>query len=94
MADPTPIKQTQNGSFGAVPIEIVVAVGQARPTVRDLMDLTANSVLILDRRIDDPVELFVGDKLIARGELQEIEGGEAGQLGVRITELAEGTNLS
>jgi flagellar motor switch protein FliN/FliY len=45
-------------------------------------------VLPLDRRIDDPVELYIGDRLIARGELQEIEGGEGGQLAVRLTEVA------
>jgi flagellar motor switch protein FliN/FliY len=42
----------------------------------------------LDRRIDDPVELWIGDRLIARGELQEVEGGEGGQLAVRLTEVA------
>ena len=40
-------------------------------------------------RVDDPVKLFVGDRLVARGELQELEGEEAGQLAVRITEIAD-----
>ncbi len=35
------------------------------------------------------MELFVGDKLIARGELQELEGDAAGQLAVRLTEIAD-----
>ena len=42
----------------------------------------------LDRRVDDLVELYVGDRLIARGELQELEGDQAGQLAVRLTEVA------
>jgi flagellar motor switch protein FliN/FliY len=42
----------------------------------------------LDRRVDDPVELYVGDRLIARGELTELEGDNAGQLAVRLTEVA------
>lgn len=71
-----------------VPIEITVSVGRARPSVGDLLSLGENAVLPLDRRIEDPVELWVGDKLIARGELQEMEGGEAGQLAVRLTEVA------
>ncbi len=50
--------------------------------------LGSTPVLALDRKVDDPVELFVGDRLIARGELQELEGGEAGQLAVRLTEVA------
>jgi flagellar motor switch protein FliN/FliY len=71
-----------------VPIEISVMVGKARPLVRDLLALTEDAVLQLDKRIEDPVELYVGDKLIARGELQEVEGGEPGQLAVRLTEVA------
>lgn len=71
-----------------IPIEITVSVGKARPLVRDLLNLGENAVLPLDKRVEDPVELYVGDKLIARGELQELEGGEPGQLAVRLTEVA------
>ena len=74
--------------FAQVPIEIVISVGKARPTVRDLLKLGRDAVLALDRRVDDPVELYVGDRLIARGELQELEGEQAGQLAVRLTEVA------
>ena len=77
-----------NAILGQVPIEITVSVGFARPMVRDLMRLGRDAVLPLDRRIDDPVELYIGDKLIARGELQEMEGDQVGYLGVRLTELA------
>lgn len=71
-----------------IPIEVSVIVGKARPLVHELLNLTENAVLQLDKRIDDPVELYVGDRLIARGELQEVEGGEPGQLAVRLTEVA------
>jgi len=74
--------------FSQVPIEITISVGKARPQVRDLLKLEKDAVLTLDRRVDDPVELFVGDRLIARGELQELEGEHAGQLAVRLTEVA------
>jgi flagellar motor switch protein FliN/FliY len=67
---------------------VTVAVGRARPLVRDLLALGENAVLRLDRRLDDPVELYIGDRLIARGELIEMDGPEAGQLGVRLTEVA------
>ena len=71
-----------------IPIEISVTVGKARPLVRDLLSLSENAVLPPDKRIEDPVELYVGGRLIARGELQEMEGGEPGQLAVRLTEVA------
>lgn len=74
--------------FAQVPIEITISVGRARPLVRDLLRLGPDSVLPLDRRVDDPVELYVGDRLIGRGELEELDGDRAGQLAVRLTELA------
>lgn len=74
--------------FAQVPIEITISVGRARPVVRDLLRLTRDSVLPLDRRVDDPVELYVGDRLIARGELTELEGEQSGQLAVRLTDVA------
>ena len=72
-----------------IPIEISVTVGKARPSVRELLKLAENAVLPLDKRIEDPVDLYIGEKLIARGELQELEGGESGQLAVRLTEVAK-----
>lgn len=77
----------ESNPFSQVPIEITISVGKARPQVRDLLRLSRDAVLTLDRRVDDPVELYVGDRLIARGELQELEGDQAGQLAVRLTEV-------
>ena len=79
---------SDNNPFAQVPIEVTISVGKARPMVRDLLRLGRDAVLTLDRRVDDPVELYVGDRLIARGELQELEGEQAGQLAVRLTEVA------
>jgi len=76
-----------HGALGQVPIEIVVSVGRARPLVRDLLRLRRDSVVTLDRRIEDPVELYVGDRLIARGQLEELDGDKAGYLAVRLTEV-------
>ena len=75
--------------FTSVPIEITISVGKARPLIGDLLNLGENAVLTLDRRVEDPVELYVGDKLIARGELEELDGAQQGQLAVRLTEVAE-----
>ena len=79
---------SESNPFAQVPIEVTISVGKARPLVRDLLRLSRDSVLPLDRRVDDPVELYVGDRLIARCELQELEGDQAGQLAVRLTEVA------
>lgn len=45
-------------------------------------------MIVLDRRIDDPVDIRVGDRVIARGELQELDDG-SGRLGVRLTEVID-----
>ncbi|VDC20300.1 FliM/FliN family flagellar motor switch protein [Pseudogemmobacter humi] len=79
---------SSSSPFAQVPIEITVSVGRARPKVQDLLRMGRDAVLQLDRRVDDPVELYVGDRLIARGELTELEGEMAGQLAVRLTEVA------
>ncbi len=94
MDDPAPATLSADTAAGAhafahVPIEITVSVGRARPLVRDLLRLRRDAVLPLDRKIEDPVELYIGDRLIGRGELAELPGGEAGQLAVRLTEVAD-----
>lgn len=75
--------------FNSVPIEITVSVGKARPLIRDLVTLGENAVLTLDKSVDDPVDLYIGDRLIARGMLEEKEGEPSGQLIVRLTEVID-----
>ncbi len=91
--DDTSDTHTRSGDganpFVTVPIEITVSVGKARPLIRDLVGMAENTVLTLDKRVEDPVELFVGDRLVARGQLEELEGESAGQLAVRLTEIAD-----
>ena len=75
--------------FTSVPIEITISVGKARPLIRDLVNLGENAVLTLDKTVDDPVDLYIGDRLIARGMLEEKEGDQSGQLVVRLTEVVD-----
>jgi len=84
-----PLSEVGSSRFGDVPIEITIAVGVARPLIKDLMDIDENSVLALDKNLDDPVELYVGDKLIALGQLEELESEGSGKLGVRIIEVTD-----
>lgn len=91
-SDSQPKTMSQPNPFVSVPIEITVSVGKTRPLIRELVNLGENSVLTLDKRVEDPVELFVGDKLVARGLLEELDGDQAGQLAVRLTEIADFQN--
>ncbi|MEL6619120.1 MAG: FliM/FliN family flagellar motor switch protein [Pseudomonadota bacterium] len=87
--DPQSIASDASNPFTAVPIEVTVSVGKARPLVRDLVMLGPNAVLTLDKRVEDPVDLFVGDRLIARGMLEEAEDDDNGRLVVRLTEILD-----
>ncbi|MBF9042659.1 hypothetical protein HKCCE4037_04935 [Rhodobacterales bacterium HKCCE4037] len=73
----------------SVPIEIRVCVGRARPKLSEMLEMDPETVLPLDSRIEDKVGLWVGDKLIAEGELVELDGDREGQLAVRVTELMD-----
>ncbi|MEO0387181.1 MAG: FliM/FliN family flagellar motor switch protein [Pseudomonadota bacterium] len=81
----------RESAFMGVPIDVMISVGRARPLVSEIVQLRRDSVLTLSSKIDDPVELYIGDRLIARGELQELDDG-SGQLGVRLTEVADLSN--
>lgn len=91
MDDPKKVRGAFDSAspLASVPIEITISVGRARPLIRDLLQMGTNTILPLDRRVDDPVELYVGDRLIARGELEELEGDSKGQLAVRLTEVSD-----
>lgn len=76
-----------SSAFGDVGVDVAIMVGRVRSTIRELMEFETGQVLALDRGVDEPVELFVGDRLVARGALEELEPG-SGRIGVRVTEVA------
>jgi len=87
--DSSPANGMGANPFSSVPVEVTVSVGKARPQIGELMSMAENAVIKLDKRVDDPVELYVGDRLIARGELEELGGDKKGQLAVRLTEIVD-----
>jgi flagellar motor switch protein FliN/FliY len=58
--------------------------------LRDILKLTKGSVIELDRLSGEPVDLFVNNKIIARGEVVVIDDS----FGLRITQLAGNIELS
>lgn len=86
--DGQPFVDRRKKAVMGVPIEVVISVGKARPLLSELVGLRRDSVLTLDSKIEDPVEIMIGDRVIARGELQEIDS-ETGRLCVRLTEVAD-----
>lgn len=88
----TPTDGLQKAIFN-VPIEVVVAVGVARPLIGDLLEMGRDHLMPIDSKIEDPVELRVKGRVIARGELTQVPDSE-GQLGVKITEIVNMAELA
>jgi type III secretion system YscQ/HrcQ family protein len=65
-----------------LPLDVRIEVGNATLSAREWAALAVGDVLVLDRRVGDPVTLRIGGKTLARGELVEVDGA----LAVRITE--------
>lgn len=66
-----------------VPMQVTIELGQCKKTVKEILEFNTGTVLILDKLAGEPVEIVVNDKLIARGEVMQIEDN----YGVRITEI-------
>lgn len=67
-----------------VDLEVTLRFGQRQMLLGDVLKLTAGSVVELDQEVKDPVELLVGSKVIAWGEVVTVDGS----YGLRITGLA------
>ena len=67
----------------AVVVELAVEVGRTRMSLGQAMSLGPGSVVTLERMADQPVDLLVNGKPIARGEVVVIDE----QFGVRITDV-------
>ena len=89
MTDAPLSEAAERGPFARVPVEVTVSVGRAYPTVAELLELAPDAVMTLDQAASDPVELYAGDRLIARGTLEEAAGEGGGRLAVRLTEIAD-----
>lgn len=89
-------KSDESGAhvFSDVPVVLHVSVGRAKIPVGELLAVERNSVIPLDRKVEDPVSIHAGERIVAYGELQELEGSEDGHLGVRITEIVDGDTLA
>ena len=69
-----------------VPLAVTLRFGQRHLTLRDVLTLTTGSLVELDRQVEEPVDLVLGDRLIARGEVVIVDGN----YGLRVTEVMEG----
>mgnify|MGYP002510936883 CR=1 FL=1 len=66
-----------------VPLEISVEIGRTKRLVRDILEFTQGTLVVLDKMAGEQVDLFVNGQCIARGDIVVVEDN----FGIRITEI-------
>jgi flagellar motor switch protein FliN/FliY len=66
-----------------VPVQVSAVLGRARMEVGNLLKLGPGAVLELDRKVGEAIDIYVNNRLVARGEVVLVED----KLGVTMTEI-------
>ena len=66
-----------------VPVQVSAVLGRSKMDVGELLKLGPGTVLELDRRVGEAIDIYVNNKLVARGEVVLVED----KLGVTMTEI-------
>ena len=66
-----------------VPVQVSAVLGRARMEIGDLLKLGPGTVLELDRKVGEAIDIYVNNRLVARGEVVIVEE----RLGVTMTEI-------
>jgi flagellar motor switch protein FliN/FliY len=66
-----------------VPVSISAVLGRATMSVAQLLQLQSGSVLDLDRKVGEAIDIYVNNRLVARGEVVIVDD----RLGVTMTEI-------
>ncbi|WP_341212430.1 FliM/FliN family flagellar motor switch protein [uncultured Limimaricola sp.] len=69
-----------------VGLDVQIVLGHARLPIAQLLKFGRGSVIELDKRIGEPVEIVINDRLVARGDLVKL--GDA-RIGVSLTEIVK-----
>jgi flagellar motor switch protein FliN len=68
-----------------VNLNLTLRFGQRALPLREILDLNAGAIVELDREVQEPADLLLGDKVIARGQVVIVDGN----YGLRITEVTD-----
>ena len=66
-----------------VPVQVSAVLGRSKMGVGDLLRMTPGHILELDRRVGEAIDIYVNDRLVARGEVVLVDD----KLGVTMTEI-------
>jgi len=79
-----PLELPESDALIDIELDARIQFGAREMLLSDVMELNAGDVLELDRLVSDPVDLLVGDRIVARGEVVVV----GGNFGLQITEVA------
>lgn len=82
-------KQQQGRNIDAmlnVDLRVQVILGHTRMPISQLLKLSRGSVIELDRRIGEAVDLVINDRLVARGDLVKLDGDK---IGIALAEIVK-----
>lgn len=68
-----------------VELNVTLRFGQRQLALREVLELASGSVVELDRQVDEPIELILDGKVVARGEAVIIDGN----YGIRVTQVLQ-----
>jgi flagellar motor switch protein FliN/FliY len=97
----TPTPQTTGAEMGErsasdlaavydVPVNIQAVLGRSNMEVASLLRLTRGSVIELDRKVGEAIDIYVNNRLVARGEVVVVDE----RLGVTMTEIIKDGDAS
>jgi flagellar motor switch protein FliN len=66
-----------------IPLNVRVELGQTKMVVNDLLQLGQGSVVELNRKVGDSLDIYIGDKLVAKGDVVVVDE----KFGIRLTDI-------
>lgn len=69
-----------------VGLNVRIVLGHSRMPISQLLKLSRGSVIELDKKIGQPVDVVINDRLVARGDLIKLKGD---RIGVSLTEIVK-----
>jgi flagellar motor switch protein FliN/FliY len=81
--DGPPVNVNDLDAVYGIPVEVAAVLGKAEMNVSHLLKLGRGAVIELDRKVGEAIDIYVNNRLVARGEVVVVED----RLGITMTEI-------
>lgn len=82
MSNNTDSELTLEALYG-VPVQVSVVLGKATMPLNNILKLGKGAVIELDRNVGEPIDVYVNNKMVAKGEIVVVDN----KIGVTLTEV-------